>query len=545
MAIPKNARDGAWIETTSSLKSKALVVLCMVCAATILSACRLADDSNVHILPATQDTAHVPATLDAQHTTLPPASQPPTTQTPTATPTPRLLTLAVPARWAPATELASLAASSARWQITVSDDPASAFDLGTVDVALADDTSGIFVAQRPMALSVPFYSSWVSVREKEAWSLVDDPLPGVMVVDWAEIPYASRALRVEGMLPGEAGYPLQQTWSLEFREDYEAEATQLAEKLGPYLSQDDVVYVAAVGDVMLDRALGQTLLGDDLTYPFSEVAGLFAAADLAVGNLESALGDSGTPEKKGYTFQAPPQAAQALAIAGFDLMSLANNHALDYGANALMEGIDLLEMQGIGVVGAGENRQAARAPFLIQINNLSLAFLAYVDVPVEVRGFDTRRWVATEDKAGVAWADPKQIQEDIQSVQPQADLIIVLLHSGYEGVVQPSPPQEAAAHTAIDAGAHLVIGHHAHVLQGIEFYNGGVIVYGLGNFAFEDGGFDQSAILQLWLDRDGVRTLGIIPVLLDTSGRPNPAREAQASLIRQWFYSTTAVVDTR
>jgi poly-gamma-glutamate capsule biosynthesis protein CapA/YwtB (metallophosphatase superfamily) len=544
MTTHKKSNDAAWIAETASLRSKATIMVCTLCTVILLTACSLTVDSKAHILPATQDTAHIPATL-AQNTPNPPLSQPSTTPSPTTTPTPRLLTFAVPARWATAAELASRPGALVHWQINISDDPAGALELGAVDVALVNDTDGIFVAQRPIALAIPFNSSWVSLNETDAWSQVHDPFPGVTVVDWAEIPYASRAVRVEGKLPGEAEYPLQQTWSLKFRGNYIAEAAQLAAMLGPHLSQDEVIHIAAVGDVMLDRALGEILLEGDVNYPFSEVTEWIAPADLAVGNLESALGETGTPEKKGYTFQAPPQAAQALTLAGFDLMSLANNHALDFGADALFEGINLLNEQRIGVLGAGEDEQAAHAPVLSYINGLSVAFLAYVDVPIEFRGFDTHRWIATETKAGVAWADPEHIREDILAVQPQADLIIVLLHSGYEGVVRPSPPQVAAAHAAIDAGAHLVIGHHAHILQGLEFYNGGVIVYGLGNFAFEDGGFDQSAILQLWLDRDGVRTLGIVPVLLENSGRPNPASEAQALLIRQWFHGTTAVVDTR
>ncbi len=543
MTTLKKSGDAAWVEVTTSQKSKAILVLCALFIAIVLTACSLIGDSTTQLLSATYDISHIPATSGAEPTSSLTPSHPSAPLTPTVTRTPQIITLAVPARWSAAAELASQTDTSSWWQLNVSDDPAGALDLGAADVALVNGTSGIFVAQRPLALSIPFHSSWVSVSEAEAWSLVSNPPPGVTVVEWAEIPYASRALHVEGKLPGEAGYTLQQTWSLKHREGYESEAAQLAEMLEPYLSQDDVVHLVAVGDIMLDRALGQTLLEGDLGYPFSEVVELITPADLAVGNLESALGESGTPEKKGYTFQAPPQAAPSLALGSFDLMSLANNHALDYGASALMEGIGLLDAQGIEVVGAGENRQAAHAPVLKHLNGLSLAFLAYVDVPVEVRGFDTRRWIATETKAGVAWADPKHIREDILAVQPQADLIIVLLHSGYEGVVQPSPPQVAAAHAAIDAGAHLVIGHHAHVLQGLEFYNDGVIVYGLGNFAFEDGGFDQSGILQLWLDCSGVRTLGIVPVLLETSGRPIPAREAQASLIRQWFYSTTAVVE--
>jgi len=152
-------------------------------------------------------------------------------------------------------------------------------------------------------------------------------------------------------------------------------------------------------------------------------------------------------------------------------------------------------------------------------------------VPVEVRGFDARRWQATAERPGVAWAEPARIQSDVQAASRQADAVIVLLHSGYEYVPQPSPPQQAAAQAALEAGAALVIGHHAHVLQPIEFHEEGLIVYGLGNFAFEDAGPPMSAILNVWLDADGVREIGFTPIWIEADGRPRPATPEEARAI--------------
>jgi poly-gamma-glutamate synthesis protein (capsule biosynthesis protein) len=300
-----------------------------------------------------------------------------------------------------------------------------------------------------------------------------------------------------------------------------------------------VIQLAAVGDIMLDRTLGDILLEGDLIYPFEEVANLLRKADLTIGNLESALGDLGAPVNKSYTFRAPPNAAQALAIAGFDVLSLANNHALDYGPLALEDAIHSLDHRGIATVGAGANESIAHTPYLNQINGITVALLAYVDVPVEVRGFDTRTWIATSKTAGMAWADPDRIQADITAVRQQVDLVVVLLHSGYENVLEPSPPQRDAAHAAIDAGANLVLGHHAHVLQGVEFYNDGVIVYGLGNFAFEDGGPPESAILNVWLDQHGVRQLAFLPIMIETDGQPRVADMGEAIDIRRTIYDLT------
>jgi poly-gamma-glutamate synthesis protein (capsule biosynthesis protein) len=193
-------------------------------------------------------------------------------------------------------------------------------------------------------------------------------------------------------------------------------------------------------------------------------------------------------------------------------------------------------------VGAGENADAASAPVIITVNQTSVAFLAYVDVPVEVRGFDARSWTATQNQPGLTWADLEQMEADITSLRPLVDIVVVMLHSGYEYVVQPSTPQVRDAHTAVDAGADLVLGHHAHVLQGIEFYNQGVIVYGLGNFVFDDGDIPQTALLNVWLDSDGVRELELVPIMITEDGRPRLATDSEADDILALVYSKTKEV---
>ena len=223
----------------------------------------------------------------------------------------------------------------------------------------------------------------------------------------------------------------------------------------------------------------------EIDRPLAEVAGILQSADLTIGNLECALGDTGEPQPKAYTFQAPPNAAQALANAGFDILSLANNHALDYGTESLTQALSLLAAEQIVPIGAGENATTAHAPHIVTINDVRLAFLAYVHVPQEWQGFDTETWTATPTNAGIAWGHPDDISADVTLARQQADVVIVMLHSGFEYVKEPSPPQVAAAHAALQAGAQLVIGHHAHILQGFEFgNNGATIAYGLGNFGF-------------------------------------------------------------
>jgi poly-gamma-glutamate synthesis protein (capsule biosynthesis protein) len=347
-------------------------------------------------------------------------------------------------------------------------------------------------------------------------------------------------LRVDGRHPSDADYPLQQTWSLLGADEYDTAVSELAAHLTTHWPTEPVVHLVAVGDVMLDRSLGFYLQRDDLAYPFVGVAAQLQNADITVGNVESSLGDTGQPAAKSYTFRAPPQAAPSLALAGFDVVSLANNHGMDYGPDTLLQGIQLLHDAGLSTVGAGANLTEARTAVIRELNGLRLAFLGYVNVPVEGRGFNTETWTATDSAPGLAWAIPEWISADVTAVRSQADIVMIILHSGYEYREDPSPPQIAAAQAAITAGADLVLGHHAHILQGLEFAdNSSVIVYGLGNFAFEIDGPPETMLLNVWLDAQGVRELEIVPAVIRFGGQPRLADPVEANAIRQTVYRLT------
>lgn len=283
--------------------------------------------------------------------------------------------------------------------------------------------------------------------------------------------------------------------------------------------------LAAAGDVMLARSAGARILADGPEVPFAGVEETLRGADIAVVNLECAISDGGEPAPKAYTFRAPPAAADALAAGGIDMVSLANNHSLDYGPGGLADTLANLDARGIAHAGAGANATAARAPVVVVANGLRVAFLSYVDVPVEYGGFDTHRWEATAVGPGVAWLNVEQVQEDVASARRLADLVVVMMHFGFEGRSTPSETQRAQARAAIDAGAALVLGHHPHVLQPVEWYGNGLIVYSLGNFVFD--GFDNpandSAILLADLTEGGVASYRLLPVVVGDDGFPRLA----------------------
>jgi poly-gamma-glutamate capsule biosynthesis protein CapA/YwtB (metallophosphatase superfamily) len=466
--------------------------------------------------------------------------------TPTVSPFPRILTLALPSRWVSTagTALASLPAEHLpnAIQLLVSEPTLELVQTGHADLALIPDAEGILVAERTLALAVPWSSDWEGVTLDEAQRIVGEGSPFVAVFEWSDLPPTLRPLLIDGLHPSNPTYPLRLHWSLHHRPGLEQVALSIAPTLAEHMV-DEVVKLTAVGDIMLARGLGEAIRSGEQAFPFAAVQHLLTDADLTLGNLESALGSGGQAEAKGYTFLAPVEAAGSLALAGFDVLSLANNHAMDYGPSTLMQAIDLLEVNGISSVGAGANDHQAYTPLLLAADDLQLAFLSFVDVPIEVHGFDTRTWSARVNHAGVAWADPTRMRSSIEVAKDTADLVIVLLHSGYEYIHTPSPPQQFAARLAIEAGADLVIGHHAHVLQGVEFYGDGVIVYGLGNFAFKDGGVGETGVMNIWLDAGGVRSLQFTPLVLGEDGRPMPADLDKAEQIRSHFYSLTSTTE--
>jgi poly-gamma-glutamate capsule biosynthesis protein CapA/YwtB (metallophosphatase superfamily) len=276
----------------------------------------------------------------------------------------------------------------------------------------------------------------------------------------------------------------------------------------------------AVGDVMLGRTIGELIETQGPAGPFLYTADTLRSADITVGNLESPISARGTAERKTYAFRAPLPAAESLAYAGFNLVNLANNHILDYGPQALADTLETLAAQDVQAVGAGMNALEAHAPVMIEINGLRLAFLGYMDIPPAT--YDYRSWEAGPNQPGVAWAHEEHVQQGVTAAKAQADIVIVLVHNGYELMQQVASQQQKIAHLAIDSGASLVIGSHPHVLQRVERYKDGLIAYSMGNFVFDNFLFpsNYSAILVVELSPQGVDDYELIDVIVQLNGVP-------------------------
>ncbi len=295
------------------------------------------------------------------------------------------------------------------------------------------------------------------------------------------------------------------------------------------------VELTAVGDIMLDRKV-KRVCGGDYFYPFSKTQHFFKK-DIAFGNLETSISDRGRPlPGKGIWFRTPPEAATALKQTGFDVVSIANNHILDYDTPALMDTIYYLEKASIKAVGAGENLEKARRGTVLRVKGYDIAFLAYTDFyDIFWSRSYPRCFSADEDTPGVAPLNPDLIREDVEKHIKQCDFVIVSLHWGTEGSLWPSVEQRKLAHDIIDWGADAIIGHHPHVLQGIEIYNNKPIFYSLGNFVFDQPWQEnrQSVIAVMRFVDYGISGIDLIPVLIkDCRPEPVEGKEAQAVIQR-------------
>ncbi|RII28402.1 MAG: capsular biosynthesis protein [Geobacter sp.] len=267
------------------------------------------------------------------------------------------------------------------------------------------------------------------------------------------------------------------------------------------------IVINAVGDIMLAGSGTPVYSRLGYDYPFAATRKYLQRGDLAIGNLESPITSRGDEFRdKRFRFRAEPAAAAALREAGFSVLTLANNHVLDYGSVGLQDTADLLDRYGILHSGAGKNLGEARQAVTITIKGKRLAFLAYsLTFP--------DKFYASDSTPGTAPGYPSFFADDIAKARQTADYVIVSFHWGTERAERPHSRQVAAAHQAIDAGADVVLGHHPHVLQGIERYKGGVILYSLGNFAFGSlsPSSRQSVIARITLG-EGVREVEFIPL---------------------------------
>jgi poly-gamma-glutamate capsule biosynthesis protein CapA/YwtB (metallophosphatase superfamily) len=239
------------------------------------------------------------------------------------------------------------------------------------------------------------------------------------------------------------------------------------------------VTLRSVGDVNLGDGVATRMSHYGPDYPWRRVGSFLRAADIAFGNLECCISSRGSPEAKTYTFRGSRAAlAKAASVGGLDVVSLANNHARDFGTGALVDTLKAVRWARIAEAGAGVDIAAAHKPAILTKDGLKVAFLAYSTI-------EDDRWGARAHTPGVASAFPvSRMRKEVAAARKKANVVVVSFHWGIQYVQSPEREQVMLGRAAIDAGARLVLGHHPHCLQPMTRYHGGLIAYSLGNFVF-------------------------------------------------------------
>jgi len=273
---------------------------------------------------------------------------------------------------------------------------------------------------------------------------------------------------------------------------------QLMKKLEQYNQQNKILLF--VGDIMLSRDVGkriaeqgnprtqraeQSSYDGDPSYPFMQIADVTRAADLAFANVENPISSRGKNQGSQYSFRADPETVKGLEFAGFDVVSVANNHIWDWGADALADTLSILRTNNIVPIGAGLNYAEANDPKIIAVGKSRIAFLAYTTLY-------PRSLEATKKSIGISHFEIQSASDAVRKAKQQADVVVVSLHWGEEYKTEANEEQKTIAHALVDAGADLIIGHHPHVAQEYEQYSPkgeagktGWIYYSLGNFVFD------------------------------------------------------------
>jgi len=273
----------------------------------------------------------------------------------------------------------------------------------------------------------------------------------------------------------------------------------LAAALDP-LENRNKILLAFVGDIMLGRKVKESILkngGGDFRYPFEKIYRSLNEYDILFGNLEGPISDKGRDLGSLYSFRMDPKAAEGLAFAGFDILSLANNHIGDWGEEAIDD--TALRLERAGIVSVGRDY----SPKILNIHGVKIAFLAFFNAP------------------------EAEIKKSVEFAKLNADIVVASFHFGDEYEKAPNKFQKKIALLAVDAGANLVIGHHPHIIQPIEEYNGGYIAYSLGNFVFDQDFSEDTmrgALLEVELSDKRIARIESKTIVINENFQPTQPR---------------------
>lgn len=303
------------------------------------------------------------------------------------------------------------------------------------------------------------------------------------------------------------------------------------------------ITIAIAGDVMLGRLVNETIAEKGFAYPWGDVLPARDRVDLFLVNLECTLTASTgrwfNDREKTFYFRADPSVVRTLELGRVDFVSLANNHAGDFGHQGLLDTVRVLDEAGIAHAGAGATRRAARAPAHLTADGWRVGVVAFADYP--------REWAARDEAPGMNYTSvdtaPEvfaDVRNAIAEARRDADVVVFSIHWGPNMRARPPRTFQDFARQVIDAGADVFWGHSAHVVQGIELWHRGVILYDTGDFIDDyavDAGLrnDLSALFFVRIGASGIEDVELLPVHIDNM-QVNVARGAE----REWFVRRVA-----
>lgn len=302
--------------------------------------------------------------------------------------------------------------------------------------------------------------------------------------------------------------------------------------------QEPELRFMAVGDIMLGRGVGMRLQkAGDYKKAFEKVSDYFSMGDVLFANLETPLTSSthGLDKKRKIVLKGNPEAVSALTSAGFNLISLSNNHMMDYYEKGLQDTMELLSKNGIIYAGGGKDIEDARKLAIKEVNGIKVGLLAYTDMAeLTFAGDPYLSFAAGTEKSGVVPRKYETIKEDILKARGQVDILAISLHWGVEESFTITQDQVEFAHNLIDDGADVILGHHPHQFQGMEMYKGKPIMYSMGNFLFDQNDSEnmESFIIDMRYKGKELVEFAAIPVrILDKSYVEIQTGESAANIL--------------
>ncbi|MBT3349743.1 MAG: CapA family protein [Nitrospinaceae bacterium] len=293
---------------------------------------------------------------------------------------------------------------------------------------------------------------------------------------------------------------------------------------------ENQIYLALAGDIEIHR--------EDPEKVFDLILPELNKADIRFGGLEASMSEKGTATTGKITMRHHPDMIEGYIAGGFDTVAFASNHCMDYGLEPFVETMELLEKRGIAFSGSGRDIAEARTPVIIERKGVRVGFHTYVlNLPMG--------WGANPRKPGVApirqdplfgppYVDEDELEamaEDIKKTRSHVDVLLTTFHWGSSQSRTMTLSQQAAAHTAIDAGADLIIGQHPHILQGIEIYKGKAICHALGNLVLDHDHpmflptVKESILVKCIIEDKKISRLSFVPVMIGEDGRPSIQNE--------------------